>query len=459
MPNQKLSKDESLLRKLRAPLVGFAVLIAGSLLVLSLTQTPDNANGRESLLLALMPLFMLILGLIFAPLLSEKVQDVTSSLSKSNNDLRKQLKEIKLFKQAVESATDGISITDPDGVILYVNQAWEKMTGYTLSEAEGKPSNILRSDKTSHRVFRKMWKAIKAGRTFMTEEIVNKRKNGSEYQAQLEIYPVHSESGALFLVSLQQDITARKETERAKSEFVSIASHQLRSPLIAMKWLCDLLAKDKLSKEQTKNVQSLKKLNSRLIVLVDALLNVSRIELGQFKINIEEFDLIEMIDSILEEFEAQKKTKKLQLIKKAGAKKRIMKSDMKAVHMVIQNLISNAVKYTPNKGKVTISLSLKKKGVKVCHKKLREPYYLIEVSDTGYGIPQQQQSQVFEKLFRADNVREQNIEGTGLGLFCVKKVVESLNGCIAFESKEGEGTTFSILLPVESKRSNHNHHG
>jgi len=193
----------------------------------------------------------------------------------------------------------------------------------------------------------------------------------------------------------------------------------------------------KLSNNQRKYLEEIYNGNQRMVDLVNALLNVSRIELGTFSIEPEKVKLVDICNSVLEELKQKIGDKKLKVNRKYDKNIPIMRLDSKLVRIIFQNFISNAVKYTPEKGKINISIEKKEKNI------------LIKISDTGYGIPKEQQSKIFSKLFRADNVREKETDGTGLGLYIVKSVVEQSGGETWFKSVEDKGTTFYATIPLK----------
>ncbi len=199
-----------------------------------------------------------------------------------------------------------------------------------------------------------------------------------------------------------------------------------------------LLAGDagKLNKEQKQFIDEIYAGNQRMVALVNALLNVSRLELGTFMIDPTPIDLKEMAQSVIKELEPGIKEKKLKITSLFDKKLKKINLDSGLTRMIFQNLLSNAIKYTPNKGSVKLTIKEEKKNV------------LISVSDTGFGIPKDQQDKIFTKLFRASNVREKNTEGTGLGLYIIKSIVENSNGNIYFISEEKKGTTFFVSLPL-----------
>ena len=176
-----------------------------------------------------------------------------------------------------------------------------------------------------------------------------------------------------------------------------------------------------------------------MIELIDVLLNASRIEAGRVKVVPKEIDAKEMMCNIVEEqkFDIKKKKHKISFVCNdvlPGVSPKVF-VDPNLARMVFQNIISNAVKYTPDNGKVILSIDKKDGGV------------LFEISDTGIGIPKEQQQRVFEKLFRANNAFSHDPDGNGLGLYVAKATVENLGGKIWFESEENKGTKFFVLLP------------
>ncbi len=248
----------------------------------------------------------------------------------------------------------------------------------------------------------------------------------------------------LKMIGVNFDITKEKEIDQAKTEFVSLASHQLRTPLSTIGWYSEmLLAEDvgKLNAEQKSYLEEVYKGNQRMVGLVNALLNVSRIDLGTFAVEPKPTDLREVATIHIKELTPQIEAKKIIFKQDFVADLPIINVDPKLMGIIFQNLLSNAVKYTPEGGTVTCSLTVKNKDI------------LIAVGDTGYGIPTAQQDKIFTKLFRADNVRRKETEGTGLGLYIVKAIVDQSAGKTWFESVEDKGTTFYVSLPLKGMKS------
>ncbi|MFA4922779.1 MAG: HAMP domain-containing sensor histidine kinase [Ignavibacteriaceae bacterium] len=300
---------------------------------------------------------------------------------------------------------------------------------------------------------------------------MNRKKNGDTYIARAKVSPFFNlENKSLIgFVGAEEDITKEKEVDRAKSEFVSLASHQLRTPLSTVNWYTEMLLTGdagKLNEEQRKYLEEAYKGNQRMVVLVNALLNVSRMELGTFVVEPEPTDVVLLARSVIDEQKPQTEAKKIKLSEKYAKDLPLINADPKLLRIVFQNLLSNSVKYTPDKGKIGFDILVAKKGDEVGGKKVKEDSIAIVVSDSGYGIPAAQQEKIFTKLFRADNVREKDTDGTGLGLYIVKAIVDHSGGLIWFESpssaafddkatagkEENKGTTFYVTLSLSGMK-------
>lgn len=257
----------------------------------------------------------------------------------------------------------------------------------------------------------------------------------------------------IFFYQVTRDRTQRHElnVEYAKSEFLTLASHQLRTPISAIGWFGEmLLAGDtgKLTKEQHEHVQQIYDSNQRLASIVDAMLIVSGLELGQLEVRPEPVKLPQLSSKLLAEQIRKYPEKQLHPIEDYADHLSDIRVDPRLTKIIFQNIFSNAIKYTPKDGKITVTIT--KSAEKIQPKSAGS--VLVMVSDTGYGIAEGQQQQVFSKMFRAENIRAKDTDGTGLGLFIVKRILDEVGGRIWFTSKEGEGSTFFVLLPQEGMR-------
>ena len=254
-----------------------------------------------------------------------------------------------------------------------------------------------------------------------------------------------------------RDVSKEYELDKAKTEFVSLASHQLRTPLSAINWYAEMLldgTAGKMSKDANDYIREIYEGNQRMVELVNSLLDVSRLELGKLSNNAEPTDFIALVNSLEKELQTMIVSKKLSFSKKLPSKMNAVSADPKLLRMIVQNLLSNAVKYTPDNGTVSVQLrDANEHDIKKSGRRVTTPALFFSVADTGYGIPAAQQAKIFSKLFRADNVRTLDVEGTGLGLYIVKEVIKKLGGAVWFESKESVGTTFYVVLPLKTKHT------
>jgi signal transduction histidine kinase len=270
------------------------------------------------------------------------------------------------------------------------------------------------------------------------------RNDGSKFAAGITASPFVLDGRIVGVILVFRDVSREKDIDQAKTEFVSLASHQLRTPLSTISWYAEMLLTGdagKVNKEQKEYLEEIYKGNQRMVELVNALLNVSRIELGTFSVEPEDTDLREVAESVFDELKPQLLQKKMKVVHEYDAKLTNIYLDKKLIRIVFQNLLTNALKYTPAKGQIELRIVKQKSDV------------MVSVKDNGCGIPKKDQKQIFQKLFRADNVKTLDTNGTGLGLYIVRSIVEqSAGGKIWFESTEGKGTTFFVTLPLKGMK-------
>jgi len=229
---------------------------------------------------------------------------------------------------------------------------------------------------------------------------------------------------------------------KMKNEFVSIASHQLRTPLSAIKWETELFLskyKKSLSQKQLSKVEDVASLTKKMIRLVNDLLNVARIDQDRMIIRKQRFNFVKMAQQELQDLLPSIRPRHIEVIFNPSKRLPMAFGDPEKVKLVIDNLISNAIKYTTSGGKIKITIFKKNN------------YLIFEVKDNGVGIPEEQLGQVFDKFFRSNNAVKYQTEGSGLGLYIAKNIVEQLGGHIWFKSIENVGSMFSFSLPVARK--------
>lgn len=380
------------------------------------------------------------------------IMNILDDVEKGKEKAEGLANDLEKFKLAVDNASDQVVITDKEGIVVYGNATVERITGYTPQEALGKKAGILWKVPMSTEYYQNLWDVIKNKKKPFINEIQNKRKNGELYFALISISPVLNNKGEIvYFVAIERDITKEKEVDKAKTEFVSLASHQLRTPLSAINWYTEmLLAGDAgvINEEQKKYLTEVSIGNQRMVSLVNALLNVSRLDLGTFIIEPEATDVLELSRSVLAELKPQIIEKKIVVKENYDKEIKDFKADQKLLRIILQNLMSNAVKYINPEGSLTVQIIKSFKDNIFGGKKLSEDSLVISISDSGIGIPSNQKDKIFTKLFRADNARESETEGTGLGLYIVKSIIDQSGGSVWFDSEENKGTTFYVTIPV-----------
>jgi len=369
------------------------------------------------------------------------VRDITDR-KKHEEDLRK-------FKLAVDAASDHIIITDENAVILYANEAVEKITGFSQDEVVGNKAGTkkLWGGMMPQEFYEKMWETIKNKKKIFTGEVKNRRKNGEVYTALASISPVLGDDGNVrFFVGIERDVTHEKEVDRAKTEFVSLASHQLRTPLTAINWYSEMLLSGDvgpLSEEQSRYLKEVYRGSQRMVRLVNDLLNVSRLEIGGLLVEPITAKLDLLIADIIRE-SAFMETSREVPIRFAKPKESIeLAIDSELLRQVLRNLVNNAIRYcSDDRPDAGVEIRLEKRVVEGIDS------LVISITDNGIGIPKEDQHRVFEKFFRAGNAEKTAAGGTGLGLYICKMVVKAWGGDIWFESEEGKGSTFYVTIPL-----------
>ncbi|HEY4477977.1 MAG TPA: ATP-binding protein [Candidatus Paceibacterota bacterium] len=435
-----------------------AVIFSGVLFALSYASYVNkqlaDSNFDSHFFTSFIPLAIALLGVVVSVLVLLIVYAFSSLRERTvgyASEVTKGLRQAKAKDEAMLlSIGEGLVATGKDGNIVFVNRAFEDLLGWREEEVQGKlfvnlvqmfdeeGREIEKQDRPIYKILRSL--STNTAKTSITSNMHYSRKDGTTFPVAITISPIIVEGQIIGAVEVFRDITEEKAVDKEKTEFVSLASHQLRTPLSSVNWYAEmLLAGDagKLSKMQKEYVKEIYAGNQRMIDLVNDLLNVSRLELGTFSVNPEKVDIVSAAFLAIDEQKQEIKKKKIKIETDFPDQRPLeIDADPKLLHMIFQNLLSNAVKYTHDKGAVKIAVIKK------------EDFILIKVSDNGIGIPKSQQEKIFTKLFRADNVKGQDVEGTGLGLYIIKSIVEESGGSISFESEENEGTTFTVALPI-----------
>lgn len=354
------------------------------------------------------------------------------SMFKTLKESEQKLKfEQSKLNNILGSMGDGVIMIDKDYRILYANHSLVREFGYYSGtkkcyeylHGQDQPCDWCKN-KEVFQGFPVRWECFFQFRN-KTYEIIET--------------PMETEDGEPAKLELFHDITERKELEKSKDEFISLASHQLRTPLASLSLSSELLLRGTagpVDGNQRGYLEEINQSTKKMTALVNNLLNVSRLELGTFPINQEPVNINALLLDIVREIAPQVKEKKIRLETKLMDTVPIIQSDSNVIHILLENILSNSLRYTPTEGRISLKTYIQNSGI------------TIEISDSGCGIPKEQQSLIFSKSFRATNAIKTCADGTGLGLYMVKTIAEKLEYGIDFISEEGKGTTFYVKIPL-----------
>lgn len=387
---------------------------------------------------------LFLTAFLFCLLIAKNVYDFTrtkGAAEELNNSVVMDLaiSPEELYLQLYKNSPVPYLIVDPEGHIKSANVAAVRILGEMQTKIKG--LNVftrLHCDELEHLDF--LIEKYQNGIPVSDEMVRLKRPDHREAWVLLSLFSSTDVAGHRIGLMTLVDITRQKKAEDAKSEFVSLASHQLRTPIAGMKWSAELLLMDNpdsLTERQHKYIDRLLISIKRMALLVDDFLRVSRFELGTFRPEYKTVSLSELFEDIMSELAPRVDQKKLTVKTFFDEAVDTVVTDPNLMRMIVTNLYSNATKYTLEKG--TIHLGFGKKNDNI----------VITVADNGMGIPAEDQDEIFSKLFRASNAVRNVPDGTGLGLYIVREAVSVLKGQITFTTTENIGTTFEVTLPLE----------
>jgi PAS domain S-box-containing protein len=336
---------------------------------------------------------------------------------------------------------DQIIVTDPEGIILFANPITQKNTGFSINELIGTKAGKKWGGLMEQGFYQNMWDTIKTQKKTFSGEIKNKRKNGEEYSAYVIISPIIQNGQITHFISVERDITEETEINRLKSEFLSLASHQLRTPLTTIKWSSEMLATQELGQlnsDQSIMANNIHEANEILIEIVNTFLDVTKLEAGKIKPIPSPTSLKKLINETIYLVSEQISTKKQKLNLQIDDTIDLVNIDPKLIRQVYLNLLSNAVKYSPDETEISVEV------------KVENGFLVSHVTDHGQGIPQQDRDKIFTRFFRAGNAVKRVPDGNGLGLYFVKIIVEACNGEVGFKSDPTKGTMFWFKIPLVS---------
>ena len=366
-------------------------------------------------------------------------------------ELHRQTEERESILRFLRSIGDGIIAVDLGGNTLFVNEVACRLVRPTVSK--GDPCDIsnmrcqdlfsLQNEKYPDVSVDFLERIVKGERLVEDKHGVLVRADGSTVPIAFSISPIRGDEEKLLGCMIAfKDMTEERQVEGAKDRFLSVAAHQLRTPLSGMRWHMEMLLGGDMGAMSSESEETVRKVYDntvRMIELINDLLNVALLDAGQSPESLESTGISDVLSEIFEELKPLAEKSRVSLDLSLAGKSESWKtiSFPRRLHEVFENLIHNAVKYSRPDSKVFVSLESGSKG-----------RCLVSVRDEGIGIPKAERDKVFGKFFRVSNALRWKTEGSGLGLAVVKSFVEEMGGSVSFESEEGKGTTFIVDLPL-----------
>ena len=388
--------------------------------------------------------------------LSSLVYQRTRELEHELAERKRDEVEMQNLRTAVEQSANTIVITSPQGIIEYVNPAFEKVSGFTAAEAIGQNPRVLKSGEQDATFYLKLWTTITSGRIWRGE-FHNRHKDGSLYWESATISPVFDDKGDILrFIAVKEVITDRKILEAhlhealiraeaaasAKADFLSVMSHELRTPLNGVLGFTEILADTPLSEAQKMYVNTIRDSGNHLLAVVDDILDFTSIEKGHLKIHAAPFTL----DGLVKSFDlaiqksATDKAIEFRCEVAPGVPDQIV-GDERRIRQILFNLLENAVKFTLG-GSVILRVSTLLAGGR--------SILNFSVEDTGIGISPETLARLFHPFTQGDSTIRRQFGGSGLGLAISKRLAEAMDGSISVVSTPGKGSLFTFWLPLES---------
>ncbi len=387
--------------------------------------------------------------------LKEQVEARTRELDQLNRNLEYMVELRTLELQQFQDALDEhaiVSAADVKGDIIYVNDKFCEISGYSRDELIGRNHRLVRSDEHSPQFYQNMWATITSGKVWHGEIRNTKKGNSGSYWVQASIVPFKDARGKVVkYVSIRTDITYRKQVEErlihasqeaenasnARDEFLASMSHELRTPLTAILGNSDLLLDMEDSPEKRMLVKNIHTASRNQLALVNDILDMSKIESGKFTIDEVNYDLsglLRNVESMLA-IRAKDEGLYLQFIEEQ-VQSHLLVGDPQRIAQILINLIGNALKFT-ERGGVTVTVSVEHDGL------------LFRITDTGIGMDPETVGRLFQRFEQAAGSTSRRFGGSGLGLFISQSLAELMQGSITVESAVGKGSTFTLSIPYQ----------
>lgn len=399
---------------------------------------------------------------VFPPIERQLLCTITNQTSQAIVRIKNIISEEKIKMDAmVASMSNGVILTDVDNNILVINSAAKKML---LLKRE---SDIIDID------------FLKKNRNFHLDNYISEKKESKKEVLTKEVYIKEPKESVLNIdltpikninnkiighITVLRDITELKEIDRMKTEFVSIVSHEMRTPLTSIKNCINIIlteATGKINENQKKFLSMASDSTNRMARLINDLLDLSKMESGRMEYHFEKIDLNSILESVITSLQTQITTKNIHITKKIAANLPKIYADSGKITQVITNILDNALKFTPSQKNIQVGVR-KMQGENLTVKNTtfnlpvsvfkQDSFVEINIKDSGSGITAQDMDKIFDKFQQVEDSLKREVGGTGLGLPIAKSIVNAHNGQIWVESKEGQGSNFRFILPINKRK-------
>ena len=376
----------------------------------------------------------------------DELRSLSKAIGEIGAQLRNKIEEISNEKDYLQTIlrgmTEGVLVVDGRARILMVNNALRRLLALSSDVSDRMPVEIIRNAELEEAIR----KAIRVGESISLELDINKSGEKTIEVSVVSIHPSRTRmeedsEGIRGAVAVFHDITRLKQLEKIRQDFVANVSHELRTPLTTIKGYAETLLDGALKEDQAfQFVQVIQRHTDRLTKIVEDLLMLSKIETKEFQLKMETIFLPNLIDDVIDFVRKPAEKKKISFSRHDIISSLAVRADRSYLEQILINLLDNAIKYTPEGGRVIVS---------AVEKDSKEIQFSIE--DNGIGIPKEDLSRIFERFYRVDKGRSKELGGTGLGLSIVKHLVQVHGGRVWVESQLGKGSTFYFTLPTRSE--------
>lgn len=338
--------------------------------------------------------------------------------------------DINLYKAILSSMTEGVIAIDENGKIIIANNALRKIFELKEDIIGTTPLEAIRN----HELY-----------VFLNEVLQTKKQMMQEIEMLTpvnKIFEIHAapfgNENFMGAVAVFYDITELRKLEKTRKEFVANVTHELKTPLSAIKGAIETLLNGAIDdkKSRTKFLNIAEEHSERLDKLISDILDLSQIETKTISLKLQKIDILEIVNKVITLLKSKLETKEIKIELNIQKELPLIYADKDKLEQVFFNLLDNAIKFNVNKGKIKISAELQKDNIR------------IDIEDTGIGIPEKDLPRIFERFYRVDKTRSRDLGGTGLGLSIVKHIVELHSGIVSVESELDKGSKFSFILPL-----------